>query len=90
MKDSVSIGDASRLTGLSPKQIRTFEERGYIIPPIRIISGALKYRRYCEEHIENLKALKQFIDEGFTLSMASKKAKEAIKTGGDEDVKTPR
>lgn len=35
MKDSVSIGDASRMTGLSPKQIRTFEERGYIIPRTR-------------------------------------------------------
>lgn len=90
MKDSVSIGDASRMTGLSPKQIRTFEERGYIIPPIRIISGALKYRRFCQEHIENLKALKQFLDEGYTLLAAAEKAKEAIKPGGDEDVKAPR
>tara|TARA_B100000614_G_scaffold215177_1_gene199326 strand:- start:667 stop:936 length:270 start_codon:yes stop_codon:yes gene_type:complete len=88
MKDSVSIGDASRMTGLSPKQIRTFEERGYIIPALRIISGTLKYRRFCKEHIDNLKALKQFIDEGFTLRAAAEKAKQQIKPGGDDDAET--
>ena len=85
MKNTVSIGDASRLTGLSQKQIRTFEERGYIIPPIRITSGKLNYRRFTEDNIKNLKALKQFIDEGFTLPAASKKAMEELKKGGDKD-----
>jgi DNA-binding transcriptional MerR regulator len=38
MKDSVSIGDASRETDLSQKQLRTYEAKGYIEPPEKIRS----------------------------------------------------
>lgn len=83
MEKTISISDASRITGLSQKQLRTYQDRGYIIPPVRIRSGDISYRRYTDENVENLKAIKQFIDEGYTLSMASKKAFEAMKKGVD-------
>ena len=76
MKETISISDASRITGLSQKQIRTFEDRGYIIPPQRIQSGEISYRRFNLENIKNLKAMKSFIDLGFTLPVASRKAME--------------
>jgi len=78
MEKTISISDASQTTGLSQKQLRTFQARGYIIPPQRIKSGEISYRRYTEENVENLKAIKRFIDEGYTLPVASKKAFEAM------------
>jgi len=87
MEKTISISDASRITFLSQKQIRTFEARGYIIPPQRIRSGEISYRRFTQENVENLKAIKGFIDEGFTLPVASKKAFDAMKKGVDEDAR---
>lgn len=78
MKKTISISDASIITELSQKQLRTYEGRGYIIPPQRIQSGDISYRRYTEENVENLIAIKRFIDEGYTLPVASKKAFEVM------------
>lgn len=83
MEKTISISDASRITLLSQKQLRTFEDRGYIIPPVRIRSGDISYRRYTDENVANLKAIKRFIDEGYTLPVASKKAFEAMGKGVD-------
>ena len=76
MKDSLSISDASRETGLSQKQLRTYESRGYISTPVKITCGKISYRRYTNRHIAEIKAFKNYVDEGFTLQAASKKVKE--------------
>ncbi len=39
-----SIGEASRLTGVTIKQIRNWEEKGYIPAPMRVICGERAYR----------------------------------------------
>jgi len=79
MENTISISDCSRLTGLSQKKLRTFESRGYINPPKRITCGAISYRRYTQENIRNLEVFKKFIDEGYTLPVAAKKAFEDMK-----------
>ena len=74
--ETLSIKDASKLTGFSQKQLRNFEERGYMNPTDKITCGSISYRRYTKENIEELLALKTFIDEGFTLITAVAKIKE--------------
>lgn len=78
MKKSLSISDASRETGLSQKQLRSYEARGYISEPFKVRCGEISYRRYSAQHIAEIKAFKRFVDEGFTLQAASKKIKEKV------------
>jgi len=74
MKNSLSISDASRVTQLSQRQLRNYEARGYIDEPLRIRCGEIRYRRYLPENIENIKIFKSYLDQGFTLPVASAKA----------------
>ena len=78
MKKSLSISDASRATGLSQKQLRSYEARGYISEPFKVRCGEIAYRRYTAQHIAEIKAFKRFVDEGFTLQAASRKIKEKV------------
>ena len=79
-----SIGDASRMTGVSQKKLRSWE--GKCIPePERIICGDRAYRRYTSEQIDLITRIKEYQDAGFTLSAAAQKAREEIyKTGGKQ------
>lgn len=74
--ETLSIKDASQLTGFSQKQLRNFEERGYMNKTDKITCGSISYRRYTKENIEELQSLKAFLDEGFTLITAVNKIKE--------------
>jgi len=74
MKDSLGIADCSKKTGFSPRQLRNYEARGYIDPPQRIVCGEIRYRRYLSENVESIKIFKSYLDQGFTLSVASAKA----------------
>ena len=78
-----SIGDASRITGISQKKIRSWE--GKCIPePERIICGDRAYRRYTQEQIDLIARIKDYQDHGFILSAAAQKARdEILKTGGN-------
>ncbi len=76
MNETVSISEASEKTGLSQRQLRTYEAKGYIETPVKIRSGAFGYRRYTPEHIQQIKIFKSFLDHGYTLRTASIKAKE--------------
>ena len=76
MNETVSISEASEKTGLSQRQLRTYEAKGYIETPVKIRSGAFGYRRYTPEHIQQIKIFKSFLDQGYTLQTASIKAKE--------------
>ena len=79
-----SIGDASSMTGVSQKKLRSWE--GKVIPePERIICGDRAYRRYTQEQIGLIAKIKEYQDAGFTLSVAAQKAREEIlKTGGNQ------
>ena len=81
-KNTFSIGDASRMTGVSQKKLRSWG--GKCIPePERIVCGNRAYRRYTQDQIDLISKIKEYQDEGFTLSAAAQKAREEImKNGG--------
>ncbi|MEE9118293.1 MAG: MerR family transcriptional regulator [Calditrichia bacterium] len=72
-----SIGDANRITGVSQRQLRTWE--GKHIPHI---CGERAYRRYNQTQISLIARIKQYQDQGFTLSAAAKKAKDDLARKG--------
>ncbi len=82
MQETISISAASKLSKFSQRQLRNFHEKGLCLKPYLVTSGSLSYRRYGRSHLENLKWLKKFLDEGYTLATASKKAFEKSEKGG--------
>lgn len=73
-KNTFSIGDTARMTGATQKQIRHWEAKGYISEAGRVVSGDRAYRRFTPKQVETIRQIKDFMDEGFTLSAAAKKA----------------
>jgi hypothetical protein len=69
-----SIGEAARICGVTEKQIRRWEERGHIPSPQRVICGKRDYRQFTEEGFRLIRRIKEYLDEGFTLPVAAKKA----------------
>jgi DNA-binding transcriptional MerR regulator len=82
-KESFSIGDTARITGVSQKQLRNWEARGYITPPMRIVCGQRAYRYFTRKQVETIKAMKRLMDKGYALAHASRLAKQSR---GKEDV----
>lgn len=81
MKYGLSISDASAETGLSPKQLREYEAKGFINVPFKVRCGAIQYRRYSPEHIREIKIFAKYKNQGFTLPMAASKAYAEIDLG---------
>ena len=81
MQKTKGIADASKETGCSQRQLRNYETREYIKPPVRITCGEIRYRRYTRENIEEIKVFKSFIDQGFTLPIASAKTAAYLNMG---------
>lgn len=75
MLETISISEASSLTGFSEKQLRTMEDNGFI-SPARITCGAVSYRRYTEKDLKLLQAVREKLVEGYTLPAAFAKTKE--------------
>ena len=73
--DTVSIGEAARLTGASIKQIRSWSDKGYLPELERVICGERSYRHFREADLEIIKAIKGYLVEGFTLKAAALKIK---------------
>ena len=79
-----SIGDASRITGVSQRKLRSWEGK-HIPNPDRIVCGERAYRRYTQAQIDLIARIKEYQDQGFTLSAAAKKAQDDMaKKGGNE------
>lgn len=72
----VSIGEAARRCGLSVRRVRYLSDQGYIEPPVLIVSGDITYRFYTSSHIEQIKRIKSFQNNGYTLRMAAIKVRE--------------
>lgn len=85
MIETVSISDASRETGLSQRQLRGYEAKGYIKPSIKVRSGSLCYRRYTPEHIQEIKIFKKYLGQGFRLPVAAQKAYEDLGEGEEKN-----
>ncbi|WP_114783567.1 Cu(I)-responsive transcriptional regulator [Vibrio tetraodonis] len=60
----MNIGAVSKLTGLSSKSIRLYEEKGVISPPSRSDAG---YREYHDQHIQELNLVSRAKNAGFSL-----------------------
>jgi len=74
-KINYSIGDTAKMTGATQKQIRNWEAKGYIPTADRVVSGDRAYRRFSLKQVEMITRIKDFLDEGYTLSVAAEKAK---------------
>lgn len=64
MNNSISIGEASNITGLSPKTIRFYEEIKLIAPAKRLENS---YRSYSKEDLEILFLIKEAKSLGLSL-----------------------
>lgn len=73
-----SIGEAAKECGISVRRVRYLSDQGYIQEPVKSTTGEICYRFYTETHIEQIKQIKAYQGEGYTLKMAAHKASEAI------------
>ena len=69
-----SIGQTAILCGITTKQIRNWENRNYIPTATRIICGQRAYRYFSESDFGIIRKIKKYLDAGFTLPAAAKKA----------------
>jgi len=77
-----SIGDASRMTGVSQRKLRSWEGK-YIPEPERLVCGERAYRRYTQAEIDLIRGIRVYQDQGFTLPVAAKKANDGmVRKGG--------
>lgn len=60
----MNISEVAKRTGLTPKTIRFYEEKGLMTPPQREDNG---YRRYARQHLNELTLLRHARQVGFTL-----------------------
>ena len=79
MKETVqktfTIKEAARVSGVSEKKIRHWESKNYIPTAPRIICGERTFRQYTESDFDLLIRIKEYLDQGFTLTAAAEKAK---------------
>lgn len=68
------IGDVSKMTGATQKQIRNWEAKGYIPKAARIACGDRAYRRFSLKQVELISRIKGYLDEGYALPVAAEKA----------------
>ena len=70
-----NTGETSELTGESQKQIRYWENKGYIPQAERNVCGDVAYRRFTQSQVELIRAIKGYLDQGYTLARAAELAK---------------
>ena len=76
-----SIGDASRITGVSQRKLRSWEGK-HIPKPERIVCGERAYRRYTQALINLITRINEYQNQGFTLLAAAKKANDDLARKG--------
>ncbi len=72
---TVSIGEASRITGATVRQIRFWEGQGYIPEPGRVVCGQRAYRQYGPLDLEAIALVKRYLVQGYTLMVAGERAR---------------
>src|SRR5208337_2372288 len=76
----VGIGEVSEITGVPQRQIRYWEEKGFISS---VDGGEGAIRRYNFLNIKKIMLIKELLEDGFTLAAAAKKVDTRIKTLDD-------
>jgi DNA-binding transcriptional MerR regulator len=71
----VGISELSEMSDLSPRQLRYWEQKGYIQSVAKDTNTARKYRL---PMIAKVEMIKSYLDEGFILAKAVEKAEKKI------------
>jgi DNA-binding transcriptional MerR regulator len=82
MQNNISIGDTSRITGVTEKQLRYWESKNILTDIDRVLCGARSYRRYNNDQVKFIKKVKERLDMGFTLEASARLANEDAGKGG--------
>ncbi len=71
-----STGEIEELAGgeISQKQIRYWENKGYIPKAERNICGDIAYRRFTLNQLELIRSIKMYLNQGYTLARAAELA----------------
>jgi DNA-binding transcriptional MerR regulator len=69
-----SVGKTAQICGVTQKQIRHWEHKGYIPQAKRIVCGERAYREFTNVDCALICRIKEYLDEGYTLKTAAKKA----------------
>lgn len=81
---TVGIGEVSRLTGLSERQIRYYEQQG-LLQPRRTPGGQ---RQYGPGEIARLREIKSLLDRGHTLEVARRAIGRTRPEAEESDVRS--
>ena len=85
LKDTYSITDAAKQSGLSPRKIRYLEELGHIVPEY-IEMGSTCQRRYSPALIDQLAKIAELRRQGFEVGAAVSKVKEGNEANEDRGI----
>lgn len=69
----LGIGDVARVTGVSPSQLRYWERKGYV-HSAEVTGGG--NRKFSYKTVIEIRQIKTFLDEGYTLSSAVQRAQK--------------
>ena len=67
----MKIKEAARLTGLTEKAIRLYEEKGLIVPDTRLVAGRV-FREYPAETVDELRRIAILRRCGFSLQQIAR------------------
>lgn len=70
---AVGIGEVSKVSGVSPRQLRYWEQKGYIKPVEDEKSGV---RRYSLGTVFLITFIKDYLNQGYTLAAAYERSKD--------------
>lgn len=70
----VGIGEVAEVSGVPQRQLRYWEDKG-IISPVEPGSGV---RRYDYPTVKRILAIKELVDDGYTLDAAARKVDERL------------
>lgn len=76
--ETVGIGEVAKQCNVTEKQLRYWQEAGYINPET-VVCGERTYRRYRPVDIELVTEIKRLLDLGYMLANAARRARTNIK-----------
>lgn len=82
MKKTFSIGDTAKITGITQKQLRYWEQTKILNNIQRVVCGERAYRQFSCDQIKLINKIKEHLDLGYTLNASAKLAKESAGKGG--------
>lgn len=80
---TVGIGEVAKQCNVTEKQLRYWQEAGYINPET-VACGERTYRRYRPADIELVLEIKRLLELGYMLANAARRARTNIKENKNE------